>query len=117
MANKVTKRDYFTMIKSAMADNADIVAFCDHEIELLDAKALRAKNATRKPTKAQLENAALADEIVDYVASAADRVTIKDVADKFDKSSQKVTPIMNGLVDAGKLVKVVEKRKAFYSVA
>jgi hypothetical protein len=117
MANKVTKRDYFEMIKTAMADNTDVVAFCNREIELLDKKAERAKNATRKPTKTQIANEALANDVYDFVANAGAKVAIKDVADNFAISSQKATPIMNGLVDAGKLVKTVEKRKAFYTVA
>ena len=48
MTNTMTKRDYFNMIKDAMSDNADVVAFCDHEIELLSKKAAKAKTAPKK---------------------------------------------------------------------
>ena len=39
MANKITKKEMFTMIKAQVKDNAEMVAFIDHEIELLDKSA------------------------------------------------------------------------------
>lgn len=43
MTNKTTRKDYFNMIKDALADNADIVAFCDKEIAAIDHKADKAR--------------------------------------------------------------------------
>jgi predicted HTH transcriptional regulator len=112
---KLTKSEMFARIALHLTD-AEEVAFINHEIELLANKAQRAKNASRKPSKVQVENEALKAEIVDYVASNGS-VTIKAVAEAFDKSSQKVTPLMNALVEEGKLTKAVEKRVAHYSLA
>ena len=47
---KVTKRMRFEQIKSLVGDNEELVAFIDHEIELLDKKNSR----TGKPTKTQV---------------------------------------------------------------
>ena len=51
MTNKITRKDYFNMIKAALADNADIVAFCDKEIAVIDHKADKARE--RAAIKAQ----------------------------------------------------------------
>lgn len=112
---KMTKSEMFSRIASHLTD-VDEIAFINHEIELLANKAERAKNATRKPTKVQAENEVLKASILDFVASVG-TATIKAVAENFDKSSQKVTPLMNALVEEGKLTKVVEKRVAKYSLA
>lgn len=44
MANeKITKAQVLEMIKAGMADNADVVAYCDNELALLASKAVKAK--------------------------------------------------------------------------
>lgn len=40
---KMTKRDYFEAIKEIVAENTDLVEFCDKQIEQLDKKAEKAK--------------------------------------------------------------------------
>ena len=34
-----TKREMFELIASALADNTEVVEFCNHEVELLNKKA------------------------------------------------------------------------------
>ena len=55
MANKVTKKDNYLALRAlaVTADNADLVAFVDHELELL---AKKAENRASKPTVRQAEN-------------------------------------------------------------
>ena len=115
---KLTKREIVSAMlnEPTIVSNADYKAYLENELVLLANKAERAKNASRKPTKAQVENEALKAEMLAYVAENAS-ATIKAVAENFAISSQKATPLMNALVDEGKLVKVVEKRVARYSVA
>ena len=48
----MTKKEMFAEICKGVADNAEMVAFIDHEIELLDRKS----GSPRKPTKTQVEN-------------------------------------------------------------
>lgn len=40
---KMTKRDYFEAIKEIVAENTELVEFCDKQIEQLDKKAEKAK--------------------------------------------------------------------------
>ncbi len=40
---KMTRKDYFNMIANAMADNADVVAFCNKEIAAIENKAAKAR--------------------------------------------------------------------------
>ena len=63
MANKVTKKDNFNTLLSLeqVQANAALVAFINHEIELLDKKA---ENRSTKPTVRQAENAEIKSEIV-----------------------------------------------------
>jgi len=111
---KMTKSEMFARIASHLTDVEEI-AFINHEIDLLANKAERAKNASRKPSKVQVANEGLKAEMLDYIASVGS-VVIKDIASKFDISSQKATPLLNALVDEGKLIKAVEKRVAHYSI-
>lgn len=89
----MTKRTAYETIKSAMADNAEIVAFCDHEIELLDRKVASAKKAPKKPD-------AYIDTI--YGVLTADAMTIDDIANAVGISNAKCTPRLNKLVALGK---------------
>ena len=47
-----TKKEMFVEIRNVVADNAEMVAFIDHEIELLSRKS----GSPRKPTQTQIEN-------------------------------------------------------------
>jgi predicted HTH transcriptional regulator len=111
---KITKKEMFERIVARLTD-VDEINFINNEIALLDRKSERAKNATRKPSKVQVANENLKSEILDFMATV-DNATIKDVSAKFEISSQKATPLMNALVEDGKLNKVVEKRVAKYSL-
>ena len=45
---KVTKREYFAQLREVVADNPELVAFIDHEVELLNKK-----NSGNSQTKTQ----------------------------------------------------------------
>lgn len=109
---KLTKADLFNQLKANYDLTNELVAFIDHELELL-AK----KNSSRsdKPTATQKENLALANDIYEFI-KANPNATIKAISKHFDLSSQKVTPIVTKLVDNEKVSKVVEKRIAYFTV-
>ena len=106
MANtekKITKRDRFEEIKALLADNADIVEFCDNEIALLDGKAEKAKvrNAKKKA-----EGDALLTAVADVLTE--DFQTIADITGKIDGddvTNAKVQARLKKLVDSGVAVK------------
>jgi len=112
MTEKMTKRDYYNAIKEQVADNADFVAFIDHEIALLNKK----NSATKKPTKVQIANEAYKDTIL---ASLTDKMTVGEINKAYlpDLSAQKVSALVAALVKAGKLVRTEIKRVAYFAVA
>ena len=67
---KKTKKEMYNFIKSKMADNAEVVTFCDHELELL----ARKNSAERKPTVNQLDNAKIKKIIVRCTRDVYDRI-------------------------------------------
>jgi hypothetical protein len=116
MANKITKAQMFNQIKEVVKDNAEMVAFIDHELELL-AK----KSANKKPTKAQLENAVLKDKIVEVLGefengASASEILNADVAFS-GLSNQKISALLKQLVDDNIVTKAVDKKKSIFAVA
>lgn len=117
MANKMTKKDYFEMLRDIVSDNADLVAFIDHEIELLERKA----STPRGETKTQLQNKGFQAEIIEFLTAADAPKTIKEiqagVPSIADASNQKVTHLLTPLVNDGVLVKTYEKKVPYYTIA
>ena len=74
MEKRLTKKDYFEMIKGICADRADIVDFCNHEIELLSRK-----NSKSGATKTQKENEIVANMLVEELAKIGKPITITDL--------------------------------------
>lgn len=94
---KVTKAMRLAEIKELLADNADIVAFCDKEIALIDSKAAKAKErATAKKDDV--------DELYDAVVAALsdEPITIADMTAKFDDDTISRSKIQYRLVKAVK---------------
>ena len=115
MANKITKAQMFAMIKAVpeVAQNDDMVAFIDHELELLSKKA-----GSKKPTKTQEENEKLKGIILDVLTDVG--VTVTEIQSKSDTlgglSNQKVSALLKQMCDNGQAVKIVEKKKAYFSL-
>ena len=116
---KKTKKEMFNIIKEAMSDNAEVVAFVDHELELLAKK----NNAERKPTANQLDNAKIKKVIVDGMESGKGYTvteiikTILAGTEWRELTCSRCTAIVTQLTESGTLVRNVEKRKAYYSKA
>lgn len=115
MANKITKREMFTMIMEAVKDNADMVAFLAHEVELLDKKA-----SNKKATKVQEANVGIKDTILEVLSNGA-RMTITEMQGASDElgalSNQKVSALVRQLVEVGKVVKVVDKKVSRFTLS
>lgn len=109
-----TKREYFTELKGIVSANSELVAFIDHEIELLNKK----NTAPKNPTAKQLENEKLKDIILDHIGEKS--MTVSEIqkeilGDEF--SNQRVSAIVKQLVEDNSLIRTVEKRKAYFSKA
>jgi hypothetical protein len=125
---KVTKKERFAEVRDIVeksgADNtAEILAFIDHEVELLNKK-----SSSGKTTKTQALNAELAEIVLTALAGSAEPMTVGEVmaavepqfAEKGDDvvaSNQRVTSLLTKLLNDGKVVRTVEKKKAHFSVA
>ena len=101
----MTKRETYVFIKEAMADNEEIVLFCDKEIEALDKKAAKAKE---KAAEKKAEGDALADVV--YSVLTDEFAIIADITEKVreldaDATLHKVTYRLSALAKEGKIVK------------
>ena len=118
MEKKMTKKEMFAAIIAKYDLTTDEVEFLNHEIELLERKA----GKDRKPTANQLANAGIKEEIVSILAGA-ERMTCTEIAKALqpshteDISVNKVSALMKQLVEVKKVVKTIEKRKSYFSVA
>ncbi len=121
---KMTKKDSFSAIRAILVSanaSKDLLAFIDHELELLDTK-----SAKRKPSKTQKLSAELSTIVVSVLKNADKPLTIAEIQSANvdlrmfngeDVSPQRITSILTKLVNAGDVVKEVIKRKTHYSWA
>lgn len=116
MEKKITKVDRFNQLKAIteVAENADLVAFIDHEIELL-----QKKSGSKKPSKVQIENEGVKDIILSVLGTEG--MTASEVlnysADFEGMSNQKISALLNQLVKEGKAVKTIDKKKSLFFLA
>ena len=116
---KLTKRDYFNMIKAVLPEDAEgyasMTAFIDHEIELLDKK----NSGEKKLTAQQTANEGIKDAIVEGMEeNRLYTVTelIKEVAECNELTNQRVSALLRQLISEGKVVKTVDKRKSYFQL-
>lgn len=112
----MTKKEMFGAIREVVADNADMVAFIDHEIELLNKK-----NGSKKMTKTQEANVGIKAQIVEVLKGFENGATVSEVLaaseDFAGMSNQKITALLKQLVESGEVIKTVDKKKAIFKVA
>ena len=115
MANKKTKRDLFLEVREVVAGNEELVAFIDHELELLN------KKASTKSTKVNDEQVALMEKIVNALNEIGRSVTIselqKENAEMAEYSNQKLSAMLKKLVDNKRVTRVVDKKRSCFMVA
>ena len=113
----MTKREYFAVIRELVIDNEELVAFVDHEVELLNKKA----SATRKPTKTQEENVVHKANILAYLKNAEKPAPIKElqanVPGLADLTNQRITHLLTALIAEGKVVKEYVKKVPYFFLA
>lgn len=107
---KVSKRDYLTAIIGAMHtgeikyDPNDVIAFCEHEIELLDKKTAKAKE---RAAAKRAEGDELTEQIYD-VLSGDEFMTIPEIVKALgdeDVSAQRASYRLRSLVEANRAEK------------
>lgn len=114
-SRKPTKREMYTELLAVPGLSQAQIDFINHELELLTKK----NAGDKKPTATQVANEALKSAIVEGLEPARQySVTemIKEIPALAGLNPQKVSPLANQLVEAGQLVKTVEKRRSFFSL-
>ena len=117
---RITKKDRFNQLLTIeeVKSNADLVAFINHEIELLERKNASASSATRKPTKTQIANEGIKEEILDLMVSGTSYL-ISDMMKMFptlaEYPSQKIVALVRQLVKDNLVTREVIKGKAYFT--
>ena len=111
-----TKREMYDVIAKAMADNEEVVAFCNHEVELLDKKA---SYKSGKPSKKSIENEGVKEAILKALGESETPLTIAEINAVLDMgyTSQKVSALLTQLIKAEKVVKTYEKKVPYFGLA
>ena len=110
----MTKKEMFVAIKAMVSENEEMVAFLDHEIELLSKK--RSDNS-----KAKAESDARAEKVFNALAEMDRPVTISELLsltsdeEVANYTNQRVSALMRKLGE--RVVKTMNKGKAYFTVA
>ena len=116
---KMTKRDYFSklieIVEGANVDNsAEIVNFLNNEIKLLNKKS-NVKTTTQK------ENEVLMEVVFNVLAEVGKPMTVSELMSANEEvgamSNQKVSALLKKLKEDERVVRVEDKKKAYFSIA
>ena len=110
---KTLKNYYEEIIEMATSlDNKEIVEFCEDRIEKLEHKATNGKL-----TKTQEENLVLKETLLSAITDEPQTITeLQEKSGLQDLSNQKVTALLRQLIEAEKIVRTVDKRKAHFKL-
>ena len=120
-STKVTKRERFSQLMeivkaSKVESSAGLVAFIEHGVELLTKKNSR----SGKPTKTQVENETIKAQIISVLERVGKPMTVTQLLAESELtglSNQKVSALLTQLRKSGEVVRTIEKKVAFYSLA
>lgn len=117
MANKVTKKDNYSAIRTILEElhNDELVAFIDHEIELLDK---RNSSKTGRMTKTQTENVGIKTEILEVLNTSDKPMTATEVMKSLsgEYSLNKVSALLTQMLNKDNTVERTEvKGKAYFT--
>lgn len=116
---KITKRDRYTTLLTfaEVKANPEMVAFIEHELELLAKK----NSADKKPTAQQTANEGIKEVILDVLGKDGGMMTVTDIqkstAELADLSNQRISALLRQLVADGYVERVEDKRKAYFKMA
>jgi DNA-binding transcriptional regulator GbsR (MarR family) len=117
---KMTKKDYFNALLNIpeVGTNSELVAFIDHELELLERKSEK-KSENKKPTATQIENEKLKNAILEYMKPEV-IYTIKEMLENIEEcdgfSTPKMSSLLHSLAKEEKVERVEEKRKIYWKL-
>ena len=118
---KITKRESFSEIKEILEGlgKERLAKVMEHELELL---AKKNASGSGKMTATQVANEGIKAEILECMANEPNRMfTISEMQKSFDccaeMSNQRVSALVRQLVNDEKVVRIEDKRKAYFKIA
>ncbi|MDT3386413.1 MAG: hypothetical protein LIR46_01390 [Bacteroidota bacterium] len=108
----MTKKEMYTEIATLLAEREDVVAFCEHEIEMLSRK-----RTSAKPTKTQRENAGIKEQIMSVLSEEPMTIGEINTAMGTDYSPQKLSALLRQLVLEGGVVKDTVGKVPYFAIA
>lgn len=114
----MTKREMFVKIATVNANDTEIVEFCNHQIDLLDA---RKDNKSKSMTKTQKENEGIKAIILEILTEIEGKMTVTEILQYDDRlsaySNQKISALLRQMTEAKTVVKTIEGKKSYFQVA
>ena len=122
----MTKKEILNLIVTALDENRNftaeeketIISYATNEISLLEKKAEKAKS---QKSRTQKENEVIKAQLLEYLNSLDNGVTITDIikgCNTFSEfSTQKLSALLKQLVDNGEVVKTIDKKKSYFAAA
>lgn len=104
---KTTQKDLYARIATLLADDIEIVEFCQKKIDQIE----RAKARPRK-TKVNLEVEKFRADVLEKLAEKDHPVTNKEMAAEFGCSAQKMSAALRVLVKDGKVTRIEPEKKS-----
>ena len=117
MEKKMTKREVINamLANEVVSANEVWVGYLTNELALLDKK-----SANKKPSKTQVANEGIKDLIEDVLSASDKALTVTEIlaSGVFEPltSPQKISALLKQMIEAGKVVKTVEKKVSRFSV-
>ena len=117
MEKKITKKEMFALIAKEVAHKQEMVEFLEKQIELLDKKK---GSADSKKIESQMADEKLVKSVL---ATLGRKVTVTEMLNASAelvaelKTNQKASSVLKRLVDKGEVVKTVEKKVSYFSIA
>ena len=109
--------------KSAPVDVsvADAIAYCENELNLLASKS----GSIKKPTEKQVQNEGFKNAIADYLVGVAPAhksiseiwENVPELSQCEEMTGQRISALLTQLIKSGEVVRVEEKRKAYFKAA
>lgn len=104
---KTTQKDLYARIATALADDPEIVAFCEKKIAQIERNAARPRK-----TKVNQEVVDFREDVFNKLAEMAEPVTNKDMAAEFGVSAQKMSAALRFLVKEGRVERIEGEKKS-----
>ena len=116
---KLTKKDRFNQLLEipAVQEDTEMVAFIEHEIELLSRKS----TSEKKPTQRQVQGEGMKQAIINFMEpnvlySGSD--LLRQVEELDGESNQRVASLMKQLMEKeGMVERITEKGKVYWKLA